>query len=417
MHRALYKKDIHPLLSAEMALRALVAARFVSLAGTSMTVVSLPWFVLTTTGSTARMGLVVAFQTIPALVLGVPAGSLVAALGARRTLIVSDALRAPLLAAVPVLHAAGVLSFPLLLVLVTAIGVFTVPYTAAAGSVLPELVGEDEGEVARATAALQVSVQTTRVIGPILAGLLIPFIGAANLLYLDAASYAASALILATFVHAGRALARDRRRRGVLVGVRAIRADPLLTAILVAALFAHIGLAALVTSLPALAYAHFHDAKAAGLLFAADAAGSVAGGFAALWLARRTNQLRLGVVGFMLMSIAICPLAGMPPYPVAVAALLCFGFGSPLGVSPISAVLTLRPPAEIRPQVMSAFFAITSAGIPFGAAVTGYVLERGGFRITYAATAVLLGTATVLLAAGLRRITAVEAVPAVTPSS
>src|SRR5215213_1835189 len=112
-------------------MRALVLSRAVSLTGTNTTIVALPWFVLATTGSTTRMGLVLACQTFPALVLGLPAGSLVSTLGARRTMIAADTLRAPLLAAVPLLHWADLLSFPVLLVLVTAIGVFTVPYTAA----------------------------------------------------------------------------------------------------------------------------------------------------------------------------------------------------------------------------------------------------------------------------------------------
>ena len=114
-----------------------MAARFVSLTGTNMTTVALPWFVLATTGSTTKMGLVLACQTLPAFLLGIPAGGLVASLGPRRALVLGDSLRAPLLAAVPALHRLGVLSFPLLLVLVTVIGVFSVPYAAAASSILP----------------------------------------------------------------------------------------------------------------------------------------------------------------------------------------------------------------------------------------------------------------------------------------
>src|SRR5918912_179860 len=106
-----------------IAMRALVIARFVSLTGTNMTIVALPWFVLATTGSTVKMGLVLACQTLPAFALGIPGGAVVAALGARRSLVLGDALRAPLLLALPVLHAAGVLSSPALLVLVTLTGV------------------------------------------------------------------------------------------------------------------------------------------------------------------------------------------------------------------------------------------------------------------------------------------------------
>ena len=136
-----------------------------------MTTVALPWFVLATTGSTTKMGLVLACQTLPAFVLGIPGGSVVAILGARRSLVLGDVLRAPLLIAVPVLHSVGVLSFPTLLALVTVIGVFSVPYAAAAGSLLPEIVGENEREVARAQAALQVATHAIGALIAILRGL------------------------------------------------------------------------------------------------------------------------------------------------------------------------------------------------------------------------------------------------------
>ena len=384
-------------------LGAVVTARFISLLGSNMTLVALPWFVLSTTGSTARMGIVLACETIPAVALGVPAGDVVARIGPRRALVVGDALRAPLLAAVPVLSWLGALSFPLLLLLVTAIGVFSVPYAAASNAILPEIVGEDATEVARATAALQVAIQTTGVVGPILAGVLIPLAGAPSILLLDAASYAVSASIVALFVRAGRALARTARRRGVLVGVRQVRRDPVLASIVAAALAAHVGLAALFATLPALAFRTFHDARTAGVLFAADAVGSVLGGLLALALARRVQPMRLGVIGFAAMAGPIWILTVATSLPVAVAAMFLFGIGGPLGVSPISATLTTRAPAEIRPQVVSAFLAITAAGTPLGAAGAGLAIERIGFGATYVAIAATMTLATLLLWGSVRR--------------
>src|ERR1051325_11484751 len=78
-------------------LAAVVSARFISLTGTNMTTVALPWFVLATTGSTTKMGLVLACQTLPAFALRIPGGNVVALLGPRRALVLGDALRAPLL--------------------------------------------------------------------------------------------------------------------------------------------------------------------------------------------------------------------------------------------------------------------------------------------------------------------------------
>jgi MFS family permease len=395
------------------ALRAVLLSRFISLTGTNMTVVALPWFVLATTGSTAKMGLVLACQTLPAFALGIPGGSVVAALGSRRALVIGDAARAPLLASVPILHATGGLSFPVLLVLVTAIGVFSVPYAAASSSLLPEIVGEDEHEVSRAQASLQVAIQVTGIVGPVAAGALIPLIGAPRLLYLDAASYAVSAFVVFAFVRVGRAVAAANRRRGALAGVRHVFSDPLLGSIVTVALVAHVGLAALFASLPALAFRELHDARAAGLLFTADAVGSVLGGLLAMRLARRVKPLRLGIVGFAFMSAPLWLLTLGTPLALAVAVMFLFGIGGPLGVSPISAIMTTRAPAEIRPQVVAAFLSITSAGTPLGAAVTGYAIERAGFRFTYGAVAGAMTLATLLLVWCVRR---VNALPAAVPT-
>ena len=105
-------------------LRALIAAQTVSRLGSQMTFLALPWFVLETTGSASRMGVVLAVELAPVGLFGIPSGALVGRLGARRTLLLCDAARVPLMCSVPLLHAAGVLSFPLLLVLVFLLGCF-----------------------------------------------------------------------------------------------------------------------------------------------------------------------------------------------------------------------------------------------------------------------------------------------------
>jgi MFS family permease len=163
-------------------------------------------------------------------------------------------------------------------------------------------------------------------------------------------------------VRAGRAVPAALRRRGVLAGVRQVFADSLLASIVVVALVAHVALAALFASLPALAFHEFHDARSAGVLFGADAVGSVIGGLLAVQLARRVAPLRVGIAGFALMSAPIWLLTIATPLPLAVAVMFVFGLGGPLGVSPIGALLTTRAPSDVRPKVVAVFLSITSAG-------------------------------------------------------
>jgi hypothetical protein len=59
-------------------LRALLAAEVVSTTGSMMTWLALPWFVLSTTGSASRMGVVLAAEALGVAVCGIPGGHLAA---------------------------------------------------------------------------------------------------------------------------------------------------------------------------------------------------------------------------------------------------------------------------------------------------------------------------------------------------
>jgi MFS family permease len=286
-----------------------------------------------------------------------------------------------------------------LLAIVAVIGLFAVPYAAAANSMLPEIVGEDERLVAQAVSTLQVAIQTTGVVGPVLAGVLIPFTGSPSLLLLDGTSYLVCATVVFLFVQAGGVRPPEERARGLLVGVRALFASPFLTAIVVAAFLAHVGLVALFGTLPALAFHVFRDAHAAGALFSADAVGSIVAGLGTIWLTKRVAPVRLSALGFGLMAAPVWLLAVATPFSLAMVVLFIFGLGGPLAVAPISAALTMRVDAAVRPHVVAAFLALSSLGSPLGAAGAGYAIAHFGFHTTYAVIAALLSAAAVSLPA------------------
>src|SRR6478752_8970038 len=79
------------------ALIGLLTAELVSLTGSAMTLVALPWFVLATTHSTAKMGWVLAAEMLPIAIFGIPSGTVIAKLGAKKTMLISDAARGPLM--------------------------------------------------------------------------------------------------------------------------------------------------------------------------------------------------------------------------------------------------------------------------------------------------------------------------------
>ena len=167
----------------------LFSAELVSLTGSSMTLLALPWFVLATTGSTAKMGWVLAARVAPQALLGIPAGSLIDRLGAKRSMLLADAARGPLMAIIPILFWSGHLSFAALLVVTFAVGSFSAPYAASAALVVPEVVGDDERLVARAGAIVGTSTQITQIAGPVLAGVLISLTSPATVLVVDGGTF------------------------------------------------------------------------------------------------------------------------------------------------------------------------------------------------------------------------------------
>ena len=124
-------------------LRALLVAEVISTTGAQMTWLALPWFVLTTTGSPSQMTLVIMAELLGLAAAGLPAGPFVQRLGARKSMLITDVARAPLMLLVPVLHWTGHLTLVGLIVLAALLGALAAPYFTAQKVIVPELLGED----------------------------------------------------------------------------------------------------------------------------------------------------------------------------------------------------------------------------------------------------------------------------------
>src|SRR5581483_9524993 len=198
--------------------RVIVAAEVVSSLGSSMTVLTLPWFVLATTGSATKLGLVLGIEAVPFVTLPIPAGSLIARIGARQTVLIADAARLPLLAAIPALYSLDALSFPLLVVLVALTGVCLAAHMPAQRLILAEVAGDEESVVARANAYLDGAQTAAPLVGPALAGVLIAALGPPNVLYVDAVTFGVAAIAVGLFVPP-RKPAAEAEVRGLLAGV------------------------------------------------------------------------------------------------------------------------------------------------------------------------------------------------------
>jgi MFS family permease len=355
---------------------ALLAAEVVSELGTQMTWIALPWFVLRTTGSPQRMTWVIIAELVPMAVLGFWGGTIAARVGTRRTMLVCDFARAPLLAAIPLLHSAGLLPFPVLLTLVAATGVFIAPYNGVRRAVVPEIVGEEHADLAQVTAIFQAGSRLTLFLGPPVAGVLIATIGAANLLYLDAVSYVIAFALVALFVHAPEVEAPSDERR-VLDGVRFLYSDRLLRVWTPSFTTLDVAWQLLFASLPVLVVSQYHaDPHVLGWLFGALGGGALVGAFVALRVVARVDGLTLAAFAFTAQISATWLVAVPGPWLVPFTGLAIAGFFVSLVNSPTQALVTLRIPRHLRSQALSAFGIFQSIGGPIGLVIAGWALTR-----------------------------------------
>jgi predicted MFS family arabinose efflux permease len=366
------------------AVRALLTAEVVSTTGMQMTWVALPWFVLVTTGSATRMSVVMAAEAIGLAAVGFPSGRLLNRLGARRTMLLCDGLRGPLMLVIPLLHWADALSFGPLVAVAFALGSLSAPYFAANRMILPELLGEDETVVSQANALFQGATRITLLLGPVTAGVLIGFIGAPAVLVVDAATYVAAVLLVGLFVPATTPLDADGEERGVLAGLRWVAREPLIRTWRFCIIVGDVAWQAIFVAIPVLVVARYgSDPRVVGALFAAFGVGAVLGNTVAYRLVRRVEGLGLIARIALAQALPLWLLMFHLPAAGAVCVLFVSGFANGLINPSLHAIITLRIPPALRGTVMTSLMTLYALAMPIGILGAGPLLDAYGVDLVF----------------------------------
>jgi MFS family permease len=356
-----------------------------------MTSLALPWFVLTTTGSAKEMSYVVAAEIAAYVVCGIPAGSAIARFGSRRTMLACDGLRAPLMLLIPVLHWSGVLVFGELVAVAFVLGALSAPYMGAQRIITAELLDDDPGLVGQANALFQGANRVTLVAGPPLGGLLIGLIGATNVLVIDAATFAFAVTLVVLFVPEPRRGPRDAEEQPRLLdGLRYLRRDRLLAAFSGAITIGDAAFQVIFISLQVLVVDHYGgNARLVGLFLGAWGGGCVVGNLVAY------RRIRAGLSGTaiaglaMVQALPLLALALPVPAWALVFALATSGLGNGLVNPTLHSLLTLRPPPNIRPNVLTAVGTASTIGAPAALVVAGPAYGAFGSRSVVGVAAAL----------------------------
>lgn len=381
-----------------LAIPLLVLGNGISLTGNSLTALVIPWFVYVTTGSAARTGLVALASFLPVVLAGMAGGLVVDRVGFKRASVVSDVLSGVTVAIIPTLHLAGLLQFWHLFVLVFAGALLDIPGSAARQSMIPRLAARAKTSLETANAGMQMASAVAMIVGPLAAGLLMSILGATTVLYLDAGSFAISALMIGALVPWRRSAeeaaqdepAREGMMREALAGARLIVHDRFLSAVVRLSVVANFLFSALfAVALPVYAKQIFDDARVLGVMIAGFGAGSLVGTIVFGVVGPRVSRVKLLLGGIVLMAAGLWVLPWSSSVAVSVVGAVIIGLANGPVNATMMVILQERVPERLLGRVNSSLMAMVTIASPVGVVIAGFVLDSIAVSLVMAGIAAI----------------------------
>jgi MFS family permease len=369
----------------------------VSMIGNGIYQVGLAWTVYQLTGSTADMGIVLAANAVPQVVLVLFGGTLADRFSRRGVVLAADSAAAVVTWALCVAAGRHDLSLPLLITAAVALGVVSAFYRPAYSAMNRDLIPEQHFRAANAL--LSMSANVSYVAGPALGGVAYGLGGAGWAFGLDAASFTIAVVaMLATRVPRARAgdATQDEQDgnslwRDLVLGLRYTVSTRWLMLILLVSMIANFAcLAPFFVLLPALIRAHHYGVGTLGFVNSADVLTSIA---AALLIGKlKIVRLSLGFLSLGSLigagTVVIGLLADREAALFAGAAILGIGMASEVLENTI---IQLRVPENLLSRVYSVNIVVSFALLPLGLAAAGFLARWAG------SSAVLAGGGALLL--------------------
>jgi MFS family permease len=367
---------------------ALWTGQTISALGDRIHQVALAFMVFEATDSAVAVGLIFVVATLPNLVFGPIAGTLVDRWDHREVMIVSDLLRAGLVLLIPIAAVTNLaLAYPLVF-LVTTVSIFFRP---AKGAILPRIVAADD--LVPANSALWIGETFADIGGYAIAGLFVALLGEQRPLafWIDSVTYVASAMLIASIAVAPVGRTVSEKARGVYAGLRDelrdgwrfLRNDAILLANTLQSTVGQFMFGIFLVLTPvyvsqSLSLGHFQREEAYGFLEGAIGAGNLIGGFVIGLIGSRLALGRMVIVGFVLTGVlvALFPLTGN------LAAALGLAFGAGVGnlafVIPSQTLFQRRTPPELMGRVLSLRFSVVAGSMTLAMGIGGVLGEWFG---------------------------------------
>jgi MFS family permease len=370
------------------------------IANTSMWMndVAAAWMMTSLTTTPLWIALVQTAASLPVFLLGLPSGALADIVDRKRYYLFTQIWVAVVASVLSVAVFLGVISPALLLALVFANGIGLAMRWPVFAAIVPEVVSR--AQLPAALGLNGVSMNASRILGPLVAGALIASAGSEWVFALNAVLSVVSAFIISRWQreHKPHPLGRERLGSAIRIGLQYVGQSRHLQGVLVRISIFFFSSTALTALLPLVARGlHGGGAGTFTLLLACMGAGAIVATMFLPQMRRRLAGNELALCGAAVQSVAMLVIAFTPYIWLAVPAMLCAGAAWITTANSLSVSAQMGLPNWVRARGMSMYQMAIMGASALGAAVWGQVATVGSVQTSLIAGA-LVGIGAMALA-------------------
>jgi MFS family permease len=351
---------------------------FVSLVGTWIQSIAQSWLVFQLTNSAFLLGVVGFLSSIPIFIFSLFGGVLADRVNKRNILIFTQTafmLLAFLLAGLTQFKLITAQQIMFIALLNGVIMAFDAP---ARQSIVVELVGKEH--LFNAIALNSVAFNSSRIIGPAIAGMLVSLIGMSGCFYLNGISFLA-VIVALFYIKFSKSAVRNNNSalKDLKEGLIFISRNRLIIALVsMVAAVSLFGIAYVILMPVFVSHVLHAGVKGLGVLMSSIGIGALIGALTLARLGDFKYKGRLLIGAVFLFSLSLITFSLSKDYIVSIFALIFVGCTSVIPVALINTLLQINVPDEFRGRVMSLFM-ITFAGLmPFGNLISGGLAQAWG---------------------------------------
>ena len=378
-------------------LNLLLGGQLVSQVGDKFHMLAVAFLVLKTTGSPAKMGLVLFCSIFPGMILGIVAGAIIDRYNRKIIIVFADVARGVIVLAMSFLYVAELLSFPLLLLTQVLISVCTAFFDPAIPAVLPQIV--DKEELTQANSKTQLVSGIATIAGPMLGGLTVAWSGYLLAFLINAFSYLFSA-VFESFIQLGPVKRQNTVVTKLWDGIKAgcqyvVRTRQLMTILLMVAII-HFLVGSVEAVIPVLAtLLQGGSAENIGFIQTSFGIGSVLAAF--IISIRSINGREVGFLfgsvccmGLVFLIISGVFALGTRFVGVFLLFFVCLGSLVIFAGTSFRSLIQKEVPEEMLGRVFGVVSSVGNISIPLAILLSGILLEYVGPEVLLAACGLLL---------------------------